>query len=60
MCILEAKLILLSSKLVEEKPLSTEERMLHLELLRDVIQLSGPIRRRRPWSQKDGNPPGSP
>jgi hypothetical protein len=49
---LESKLLVLNSKLFEAEPLSVEEKMQQLELLREVLQLSV-----RKWSKKEGNPP---
>jgi hypothetical protein len=50
---LPAKLASLNSKLVDERVLSLEEKLQHLELLREVLQML--VTRR--WSRKDGNPP---
>ena len=50
---LPAKLASLNSKLVDEGVVSADEKLQHLELLREVLQML--VTRR--WSRKDGNPP---
>ena len=50
---LPAKLASLNSKLVDERVVSAEEKLQHLELLHEVLQMM--VTRRK--SRKDGNPP---
>ena len=50
---LPAKLASLNSKLVDERVVSAEEKLQHLELLYEVLQMM--VTRRK--SRKDGNPP---
>jgi hypothetical protein len=53
---LDAMLLSLVSGLVEDEPLSTDEKACQLELLCVVLQLSASPRGRK-WSRKEGNPP---
>jgi hypothetical protein len=50
---LPAKLASLNSKLVDGRVVSAEEKLQHLELLSEVLQMM--VTRRK--SRKDGNPP---